>query len=161
MTPKQKTNNLILDPHITGCSKCLNKPGLFTNADSVYTTAWLGGWVVFVTSSSLSHNPIFSIPIPSVYFFFFFFLGGGGGGETTIRISCYLWNSIWSSHGVSQFGHLQRPWRNRQLVLSDPVFSSVSMEIGGWLMSPVQDTEDIHAFTYYPIYFNDGNINHL
>lgn len=155
MTPKQKTNILILDPHITGCSKCLNKPGLFTNADSVYTTAWLSGWVVSVTSSNLSHNLIFSSP----------FLGGKGlgwgGVETTIRICCYLWNSIWSSHGVSQFGHLQRPWRNRQLVLSDPVFSSVSMEIGGWLMSPVQDTEDIHVFTYYPIYFNDGNINHL
>ena len=26
-------------------------------------------------------------------------------------------------------------------------------------MSPVQDTEDIHVFTYYPIYFNDGNIS--
>lgn len=62
MTPKQKTNILILDPHITGCSKCLNKPGLFTNADSVYTTAWLSGWVVSVTSSNLSHNLIFSSP---------------------------------------------------------------------------------------------------
>lgn len=48
----------------------------------------------------------------------------------------YLWNSPWSSHGVSQFGHLQRPCRNRQPVLDDPDFSSVSMEIGCWFMRP-------------------------
>lgn len=50
----------------------------------------------------------------------------------------YLWNSAWSSHWISQFGHLQRPWRNKQLVLSEVDFSSVSMEIGCWFNIPVK-----------------------